>query len=92
VLPGNHLGQNDGRITAIEEGKISLIEIVPVSAKDALAGSPGDLTLNVTAKTYRYLDEDEQAGNEAPADTGSKPDKGSKVSKQKGKKPAAGEG
>jgi len=28
VLPGNHLGQNDGRITAIEEGKISLIEIV----------------------------------------------------------------
>jgi type IV pilus assembly protein PilP len=29
VLPGNHLGQNDGRITAIEEGKISLIEIVP---------------------------------------------------------------
>jgi type IV pilus assembly protein PilP len=29
VLPGNHLGQNDGRITAIEEAKISLIEIVP---------------------------------------------------------------
>ena len=29
VLPGNHLGQSDGRITAIEEGKISLIEIVP---------------------------------------------------------------
>ncbi len=29
VLPGNHLGQNDGRITAIDEGKISLIEIVP---------------------------------------------------------------
>jgi len=29
VLPGNHLGQNDGRITAVEEGKISLIEIVP---------------------------------------------------------------
>ena len=29
VLPGNHLGQNDGRIAAIEEGKISLIEIVP---------------------------------------------------------------
>jgi type IV pilus assembly protein PilP len=29
VLPGNHLGQNDGRITALEEGKISLIEIVP---------------------------------------------------------------
>jgi type IV pilus assembly protein PilP len=29
VLPGNHLGQNDGRITAIDEGKISLTEIVP---------------------------------------------------------------
>ncbi len=29
VLPGNHMGQNDGRITAIEDGKISLIEIAP---------------------------------------------------------------
>ena len=29
VLPGNHMGQADGRITGIEEGKISLIEIVP---------------------------------------------------------------
>ena len=29
VLPGSHLGQSDGRITAIDEGKISLIEIVP---------------------------------------------------------------
>ena len=29
VLPGNHVGQNDGRITVIEDGKISLIEIVP---------------------------------------------------------------
>ena len=29
VQPGNHLGQSDGRITAIEEGKISLTEIVP---------------------------------------------------------------
>jgi type IV pilus assembly protein PilP len=29
VVPGNHLGQNDGRITAIDEGKISLTEIVP---------------------------------------------------------------
>jgi type IV pilus assembly protein PilP len=29
VLPGNHMGQADGRITAIEEAKISLIEIVP---------------------------------------------------------------
>jgi type IV pilus assembly protein PilP len=29
VLPGNHLGQQDGRITAVEENRISLIEIVP---------------------------------------------------------------
>jgi len=29
VLPGTHLGQSDGRITGIDEGKISLIEIVP---------------------------------------------------------------
>jgi type IV pilus assembly protein PilP len=29
VLPGNHMGQNDGRVTAIDEGKISLVEIVP---------------------------------------------------------------
>jgi type IV pilus assembly protein PilP len=28
VLPGNRLGQSDGRITAIDEGKISLTEIV----------------------------------------------------------------
>jgi type IV pilus assembly protein PilP len=28
VLPGNRVGQSDGRITGIEEGKISLIEIV----------------------------------------------------------------
>jgi type IV pilus assembly protein PilP len=29
LVPGNHLGQADGRITAVEEGKISLTEIVP---------------------------------------------------------------
>jgi type IV pilus assembly protein PilP len=29
VLPGNHLGQSDGRITSIEEAKISVNEIVP---------------------------------------------------------------
>jgi type IV pilus assembly protein PilO len=36
------------------------IEIVP-AGRDARGGTPGDLTLNVTAKTYRYLDEEEQA-------------------------------
>jgi type IV pilus assembly protein PilP len=29
VLPGNHLGQSDGRITAIEEARVSIVEIVP---------------------------------------------------------------
>jgi type IV pilus assembly protein PilO len=38
------------------------IEIVPPGR-----GGGGDLVLNVTAKTYRYLDEDEQAGATEPA-------------------------
>jgi type IV pilus assembly protein PilO len=35
------------------------VEIVPATAVGR-DGAAGDLTLNVTAKTYRYLDEDEQ--------------------------------
>ncbi|HSN69890.1 MAG TPA: pilus assembly protein PilP [Steroidobacteraceae bacterium] len=34
VLPGNYLGQNDGRITQISESEIALVEIVP----DGLGG------------------------------------------------------
>lgn len=34
VLPGNYIGQNDGRITAITASRISLIQIVP----DSLGG------------------------------------------------------
>lgn len=34
VLPGNHLGQNDGRVTSISDARIALIEIVP----DGLGG------------------------------------------------------
>ena len=34
VLPGNHLGQNDGRITTITASKMNVIEIVP----DGLGG------------------------------------------------------
>ncbi|RPI13013.1 MAG: pilus assembly protein PilO [Lysobacterales bacterium] len=43
------------------------IEITPAGGGRAVAG--GDLTLNVTAKTYRYLEEDEQpaAPGAAPA-------------------------
>jgi len=29
VVPGNHLGQNDGRITSIDDARIALTEIVP---------------------------------------------------------------
>ena len=36
------------------------IEIVPGAPIRGGAADPGSLTLNVTAKTYRYLDEDEQ--------------------------------
>lgn len=34
VLPGNYIGQNDGRVRSIEDTKISLVEIVP----DGLGG------------------------------------------------------
>jgi type IV pilus assembly protein PilP len=34
VQPGNYLGTNDGKITEISAGKISLIEIIP----DGLGG------------------------------------------------------
>lgn len=34
VLPGNYIGQNDGRITAVEPSKITVTEIVP----DGLGG------------------------------------------------------
>lgn len=29
VLPGNHLGQNDGRVMAVSDARITLIEIIP---------------------------------------------------------------
>ncbi len=44
VLPGNYLGQNDGRISSITNSKISLIQIVP----DGMGGyieRPAALTL-----------------------------------------------
>ena len=28
VIPGNYMGQNDGRITGISESEISLVEII----------------------------------------------------------------
>jgi type IV pilus assembly protein PilP len=45
VQPGNYLGQNDGKVTEISGGKISLVEIVP----DGLGGyieRPASLALS----------------------------------------------
>jgi type IV pilus assembly protein PilP len=45
VLPGNHLGQSEGKILTIEPSKISVLEIVP----DGLGGymeRPASLALN----------------------------------------------
>jgi type IV pilus assembly protein PilO len=58
------------------------IEITPVDAK----GPPDELLLNVTAKTYRYLDEEEAAANAADAEAS----QGKGKSKAKGKGDAAG--
>ena len=49
------------------------IQITPVgAARNASSGLPGDLVLDVTAKTYRYLDEEEQASVDAAAAKGKK--------------------
>ena len=44
------------------------VEILP-AGRDAGGGVPGELTMNVTAKTYRYLEDDEQGdgGAKQPA-------------------------
>ena len=59
------------------------IEISPSSNRNAI--DPSELTLNVTAKTYRYLDDEEQAAAEQPKG------KGKKKAKPGKKKPAGGE-
>jgi type IV pilus assembly protein PilO len=62
------------------------IEITP-AGKDATAGN---LVLNVTAKTYRYLDEEEQAPSDA-GKKGAKDKKGAKAKKAAKGKQAEGE-
>jgi type IV pilus assembly protein PilO len=59
------------------------IEITPTDTRNAI--DPGELTLNVTAKTYRYLDDEEQAPAEQPKG------KAKKKTKPAKKKPADGE-
>jgi type IV pilus assembly protein PilO len=56
------------------------IEITRAGGSNAAAAETGDLVLNVTAKTYRYVDDEEQASGDG---------KGTKD--RKGNKPAAGE-
>jgi len=58
------------------------IEIAPPGRDRNAAAPAGDLVLNVTAKTYRYLDEEEQA----PQDDG----KGGKAQNKGKQKPEAG--
>ena len=52
------------------------IEITPVAGRNVI--NPTELTLNVTAKTYRYLDDEEQAAAEEPKDKAKKDRKGKK--------------
>jgi type IV pilus assembly protein PilO len=94
-LTGNYhqMGNFAGGIAALPRiVTLHDIEIVPAGGKDARGTGPvpGDLTLNVTAKTYRYLDDEEQ---EAETDAAKKGDKktdkkGSRKTDKKGKKPA----
>jgi len=58
------------------------IEILPTGGRGAI--DPTELTFNVTAKTYRYLDDEEQASAAAPQGKANKKDR-------KGKKKPAGE-
>jgi len=87
-LTGNYhqMGNFAGGIAALPRiVTLHDIEITP-AGKDNRASLSGDLVLNVTAKTYRYLDEDEQA---ADAEKGKKGDKKAvRKTDKKGKKPA----
>jgi type IV pilus assembly protein PilO len=59
------------------------IEILPTGGRGPI--DPTELTFNVTAKTYRYLDDEEQAAAAEPQGKAKKKDRKGK------KKPAAGE-
>jgi len=84
-LTGNYhqMGSFAGGIAALPRiVTLHDIEIVPATNDTRIAGgAPGELTLNVTAKTYRYLDEEEQA---EAADVQQGSQKGAKKGTQKG--------
>jgi len=65
------------------------IEISPAGRDSRSTGAlPGDLTFRVTAKTYRYLDDEEQDEGASRADAKKGAKKGAKKATAKGKKPA----
>ena len=45
IAPGNYLGQNDGRVTSVNENRIELVELVPDGAGGWLE-RPASLALN----------------------------------------------
>jgi len=53
--------------------RIVTLHDVEIVAADKAAGGTDQLQLNVTAKTYRYLDEEEQAAQQGPQQTGRRP-------------------
>jgi type IV pilus assembly protein PilO len=90
-LTGNYhqMGNFAGGIAALPRiVTLHDIEITPVGGKDkdARGTLAGDLVLNVTAKTYRYLDEEEQAAADEQAKKTDK--KAARKTDKKGKKPA----
>jgi type IV pilus assembly protein PilO len=73
-LTGNYheMGNFAGGIAALPRiVTLHDIEITPGGRGARGGGVPGELTLNVTAKTYRYLDEDEQTTGGQGAQPGS---------------------
>jgi type IV pilus assembly protein PilO len=53
--------------------RIVTLHDVEIVAADKAAGGTDQLQLNVTAKTYRYLDEEEQAAQQPQQQTGRRP-------------------
>jgi type IV pilus assembly protein PilO len=89
-LNGNYhqMGNFAGGIAALPRiVTLHDIEITP-PGKDGRGTPSGDLVLNVTAKTYRYLDEDEQEVDAAAQSDKGKKKVTRKTADKKGKQPA----
>jgi type IV pilus assembly protein PilO len=89
-LTGNYhqMGNFAGGIAALPRiVTLHDIEITP-AGKDVRGAKSGDLVLNVTAKTYRYLDDDEQGADAAAKADDGKKKTTRKTAAKKGKQPA----